>query len=248
MKRTIAILVGVVSVGTFGVPGHPLWAQPAAAPPRRPPRLTCLAPQDRRHQPSEGHQELPQVQEHADGNEEGGRGLRRSDRRLQGRGQAASDPGRAGHHPGAAQKIAKDIKDLNYRAQSKSEEFNAALQKHQFEQMVVTYKDIEKAVEAFAKARSLELVMHYQDGEGPEMFIPQFFSRRMSTGACQPIYMAGGPAGGMDITLSITEMLNKGMNPGSEAAPPAHGAPSIADIVNTCKAPAGRWIGRPATS
>ena len=118
------------------------------------------------------------------------------------------------------EKIAKDIKDLNYQAQSKSEEFNAQLQKHQFDQMVNTYKDIQEAVAAFSRSRGLELVMHYQDGEGTEMFIPQFFSRRMSNGACQPIYMAGG----MDITEPVTKMLNDRITGGSAAAPGVRGA------------------------
>jgi Skp family chaperone for outer membrane proteins len=117
-------------------------------------------------------------------------------------------------------RIAKDIKDLQRQAQDKSEEFNGMLQKHQFDQMVATYKDIQEAVAAFAKPRGIELIMHYQDGEGPEMYMPQFFSRRMSNGACQPVYMASG----MDITDEVTNMLNRRINPGSAAAPAAPGA------------------------
>ena len=122
-----------------------------------------------------------------------------------------------GTTPEQREKIAKDIKDIQRQGQDKSEEYNGLLQKHQFDQIVATYKDIQVAVAAFSRARGLELVMHYQDGEGPEMYMPQYFSKRMSNGACQPVYIAGG----MDITDQVTEMLNKSLSAVAPAGPGA---------------------------
>jgi Skp family chaperone for outer membrane proteins len=112
------------------------------------------------------------------------------------------------------ERLIKEIKDLQRQGQDKGEEFQANLQKAQFEQLVATYKDISAAVEAFARARGIEMVMQYQDGVGPEMYLPAFFTRRMSNGACQPLYTAPG----VDITESVIQMLNSRM---TSTAPPA---------------------------
>jgi Skp family chaperone for outer membrane proteins len=208
VKRKIAILMGVVSVGVSAFVASHLWAQ--TAPPAYPAggataptgvctsKIACINLQKVIKNYLKFKNVQAEMKKEAEGYAAQIDGFKAKIKQLE---TQAAGPTTT---PEQRERIAKDIKDVQRQAQDKSEEFNGMLQKHQFDQMVATYKDIQAAVEAFARSRGLELVMHYQDGEGPEMYMPQFFSRRMSNGACQPVYMASG----MDITESVTKMLN----------------------------------------
>lgn len=221
MKRTIAIMVGVVSVGVSTYLASHLWAQtapyapgtaPAAAPPA--PACTSKIAVINLQKVIKNYKKFQNMQadmkKEADSYRVQIDGLQAKIKQLQSQAELPATTGEQ------REKIAKDIKDMQRQGQDKSEEYNALLQKHQFDHIVATYKDIQKACDVFARARGLEMVMHYQDGEGPEMYMPQFFGKRMSNGACQPVYMAPG----MDITESVTEMLNRSL---TSAAPPATG-------------------------
>jgi Skp family chaperone for outer membrane proteins len=223
VKRTIAIMVGVVSVGASAYLASHLYAQtaqpynPAAAPAAAAAHCTCKIACINLQKVIKDYLKFKNLQadmkKEADGYRMQIDTFNAKIKQIQAQGEQPTAT------PEQRETLARQIKDLQRQAQDKSEEFNGLLQKHQFDHMVATYKDIQDACAAFCRSSGIELLMHYQEGEGSEMYMPQFFSRRMSNGACQPIYMAPG----MDVTAQVTEMLNARIR-GSAAAPAAPGA------------------------
>lgn len=223
MKRTIAIAAAILGVGVSTYLGSQLWAQTAPSYPAAAPAAPAAAPISSKiavinlQRVIKDYAKFKNMQ--ADMKKEAD-GYRAQIDTFNGRIKSLQAQGEA---PTATaeqrESIGRQIKDLQRQAQDKSEEYNGLLQKHQFDHMVATYKDIQDAVSAYARPRGIEMVMHYQDGIGSEMYMPQFFGRRMSNGAFMPIYTAPG----MDITDEVIRMLNSKMP--SAAASPVQGAP-----------------------
>jgi Skp family chaperone for outer membrane proteins len=116
------------------------------------------------------------------------------------------------------EEITKRVKDIQRRGEDKDNEAKKVLSKMQFDDLVVIYKDIRQASEDLAKSRGIDLVMQYEDGTGAEVYMPNFFSRKIANNALQPIYAAPG----VDVTMDVLNMLNAKMH---SSAAPVGGAP-----------------------
>jgi Skp family chaperone for outer membrane proteins len=113
------------------------------------------------------------------------------------------------------EEITKRVKDIQRRGEDKNNEAQKVMSKMQYDDLVVIYKDIRQAVDDYARPRGIELVMQYEDGVGPEAYMPALFSRKMANNACQPIYAAPG----VDITQEVLNMLNAKTRAGLSTAP-----------------------------
>jgi Skp family chaperone for outer membrane proteins len=106
--------------------------------------------------------------------------------------------------PDQRDQLERDIKRLQREMQDSIEEAKARIQKREVDQMVVIYKDIKDAVDAYARTYGFEMVMQYTDAIGPDAYAPQNFSHKMTNRACMPIFVDQR----LDITTEITQMLN----------------------------------------
>lgn len=100
--------------------------------------------------------------------------------------------------------LEKEIKGIQREMQDLTDEGKQKLGKKEYDQLVQTYKEVQDAVTFYARAKDIELVMHYNDGIGSDAYLPQIFQRKITNGACWPMYIAPG----MDITADVTTMLN----------------------------------------
>jgi Skp family chaperone for outer membrane proteins len=106
--------------------------------------------------------------------------------------------------PDQREQLERDIKRLQREMQDSVEEAKARIAKREVDQLVVIYKDIKDAVDAYARTYGFEMVMQYTDAIGPDAYAPQNFSHKMTNRACMPIYVDQR----LDITAEITQMLN----------------------------------------
>jgi len=106
--------------------------------------------------------------------------------------------------PDRREQLEREIKRLQREMQDSIEEAKMRIQKREVDQMVVIYKDIKDAVDAYARTYGFEMVMQYTDALGPDAYAPQNFSHKMTNRACMPIYVDQR----LDITAEITQMLN----------------------------------------
>lgn len=117
--------------------------------------------------------------------------------------------------PARKEQLERDLRRLQREYQDATEEAKQQLAKHEFEQLVQTYKEIEEAVQVYARTYAIELVLQYADPDSQEKYLPAYFQQRLSNRACMPLYL--DPR--MDITANITAMLNQRMA-SSPARPP----------------------------
>lgn len=103
------------------------------------------------------------------------------------------------------QEIEKRMRDIQRQVQDFSEETGARLGKEQFDMLVAVYKEIDEAVKVYAQAKNLEMVLHYNDAVGQDLYLPEVFRRRLQNNACLPMYTHPS----LDISNQITEMLNR---------------------------------------
>src|SRR5437016_5946572 len=104
------------------------------------------------------------------------------------------------------EKIQQAIKELERKVQDMGERAKKELGKMRDEQAQQIYQEVEQAVQAFARANDIELVMHFNDAVAPaDYYHPLNVQRKLQTGACMPMYYAPG----MNITDTISAMLNQ---------------------------------------
>jgi len=106
--------------------------------------------------------------------------------------------------PDRREQLEREVKRLQREMQDSIEEAKARIAKREVDQLVVIYKDIKDAVDAYARTYGFEMVMQYTDAIGPDAYAPQNFSHKMTNRACIPIYVDQR----LDITAEITQMLN----------------------------------------
>jgi Skp family chaperone for outer membrane proteins len=99
----------------------------------------------------------------------------------------------------------REIKRIQREMQDTVDDAKQKLTKEEYDEMVKTYREVSDAVEVYARAYGIELVLQYGDGVGSEKFQPPHFQARLNNRACIPIYV--DPR--MDITGPITTMLNQ---------------------------------------
>jgi Skp family chaperone for outer membrane proteins len=111
--------------------------------------------------------------------------------------------------------LERHIKQIQRQMQDSIEEAKQKMSKREFDQLVQTYKEVKDAVDAYARAYAIELVLQYNDAVGQEVYAPPHFTHKLSNRACMPIYVDSR----MDITEPVTMMLNQKL--ASAAAPGA---------------------------
>jgi Skp family chaperone for outer membrane proteins len=109
----------------------------------------------------------------------------------------------------------KAVKQVQRDIADKTEEARAALAKKEAEVIQLVYREVEDVVKRYAASQSIEVVMHYNDAIAEsDRSSPANIARKMSAGACMPMYIAPG----MDISQEVVTQLNA-RYPGSAAAP-----------------------------
>lgn len=99
----------------------------------------------------------------------------------------------------------RKIRDLQREMQDLGEEAKKQLSKKRDDQAVIIYREIEEAVQVYARSKDIELVMHFNDAIVPaDITNPMNIQRKMQIGALFPVYSAPG----MDITNDVVTMLN----------------------------------------
>jgi Skp family chaperone for outer membrane proteins len=200
VKRTFAFVAGSAVVGLAVLVGSQLRAQQGAAP-QQPPRtrvavlnLSSVIKNYTKYQAFE--KEWQTAYQGFEKQYEGKRALLASNQNQL---AAAKDDTQRGQ-------IEAQVRNLQREMQDMSEEAKKALGKKRDDQAVIIYREIEEAVKVFARANDLELVMHYNDtSSAQDMYNPVNVQRKLSTGACMPVYF--NPQ--MDITNSVITMLNE---------------------------------------
>ena len=123
--------------------------------------------------------------------------------------------------------LERDVQDLGERAKKE-------LGKMRDEQAVLIYREVEEAVQVFARAYDIEMVLHYNDAVVPaDLYNPMNIQRKLQTGACMPMYTAPG----MNITDMIAQMLNQRLGTVPASAP--HQAVNRTNLVCSPLAAAG---------
>jgi Skp family chaperone for outer membrane proteins len=101
-----------------------------------------------------------------------------------------------------AKKIQRELEDNFARAKKN-------LDKRSDEEMKLLFKDVHNAVQRYAKAHDLDLVMHYNDPTTPEEYASaQNIARKLNTGALMPLYVTPE----LDVTKEIVKILNERMH------------------------------------
>ena len=76
------------------------------------------------------------------------------------------------------------------------------------------YREVQDAVQRYARSHLIGLVLHYEDGMTPsEIYHPMNVMQKCQTQACIPLYIDSE----LDITGPVADMLNKGV--GGQALP-----------------------------
>jgi Skp family chaperone for outer membrane proteins len=99
----------------------------------------------------------------------------------------------------------KEIKRLDREMKEKTDDARQALDKKQGELIVLVYKELDEAVRTYARQANIELVLHFNDAVlESDRNSAANIARKMSAGACMPMYM--NPA--LDISQEIVNVLN----------------------------------------
>jgi Skp family chaperone for outer membrane proteins len=110
--------------------------------------------------------------------------------------------------------IQKQLKELDRQVQDLGETAKKQLGKMRDDQAVQIYREVEEAVQYYARANDIEMVLHFNDAvAAADLYQPLNIERKLQTGACMPMYVAQG----MNITDIISSMLNNRL--GASAAP-----------------------------
>src|SRR5262249_2698132 len=101
--------------------------------------------------------------------------------------------------------IQRQMRALDREVQDMGENAKKQLSKMRDEQASQIYREVEQAVEAFARANDIEMVLHFNDALAEQdKNNPLNIQSKLQTRALFPMYVAPG----MDITATIANMLN----------------------------------------
>lgn len=114
--------------------------------------------------------------------------------------------------------LERKARDVQREMQDLNDEARKIMGKKQGDQLVILYREIEEAVQVYARTKQIELVFHISDAINPaDLHNPNNVQRKMTMGASFPMYMAPG----MDITNDIVTMLNTRYDRMMQQTPPA---------------------------
>jgi Skp family chaperone for outer membrane proteins len=210
VKRTVAIVAGVVTLGLALYVGSRLTADPGGAAPPAPSmrlRLVNLQYVIKNFKRTETLRA-----EHTEMFKQYDAQIKQIKDLIDGRTKQMQDP----QYAGQREAIEKEIRRLQREMQEKTEEARAALDKKQGELIVLVYKEVDEAVHTYAGQAGLEMVLHYNDAVlDSDRNSAVNIARKMSAGACMPMYLTPG----LDISQDIVNALNAKYP--VAAAPPA---------------------------
>ena len=201
MKRTVAIVAGVVTLGLALYVGGRLTADPGAPAEAGPAptmkvRLVNLQYVIKNYKRTEALRN-----EHAEVFKQYDAQIKQLKDTIEGRQKQLTDPNLADKRDA----IEKEIKRLQREMQDKTEEARTALDKKQGDLIVLVYKEVDDAVRTFARTSNIELVLHYNDAVlESDRNSAANIARKMSAGACMPMYML--PT--LDISQEVVNVLN----------------------------------------
>ncbi len=201
MKRTVAIVAGMVTVGLALYAGSRLTAQqgaPAAAdpPPTMKMRFLNLQYVLKNYKRMESlRQETAELFKQYDAQ------IKQLQDLIDARTKQIQDPTLADKRDA----LEKEIRRLTREKQDKTEEAKVALDKKQGELIVLVYREVDEAVRTYCRQANIELVLHFNDPvTESERNNPANVARKMTQGACMPLYMT--PT--LDISQDIVAALN----------------------------------------
>jgi Skp family chaperone for outer membrane proteins len=212
VKRTVAIVAGVVTLGLAlyvggrltAEPGAPAEAAPAPTMKMRFVNLSYVVKNYKRMDTlRQETQELvkkyeAQVKEIQD--------------LIDARTKQLNDPQFAAQRDA----LEKEVRRLTREKTERTEEARMALDKKQGDLVVLIYKEVDDAVRTYARQSNIELVMHYNDAvTDSDRYSAQNIARKMTAGALMPMYML--PT--LDISQDIVNALNA-KYPVATSAPP----------------------------
>jgi Skp family chaperone for outer membrane proteins len=211
VKRTVAIVAGVVTLGLALYVGGRLTADPGAPAEAGPAptmkvRLVNLQYVIKNYKRTEALRN-----EHAEVFKQYDAQIKQIKDTIEGRQKQLVEPKYADQRDA----IEKEIKRLQRQMQDQTEEARVALDKKQGELIVLVYKEVDEAVRTFARQSNIELVLHYNDAVlESDRNSAANIARKMSAGACMPMYML--PT--LDISQEIVNVLNN-KYPATTSAP-----------------------------
>jgi Skp family chaperone for outer membrane proteins len=128
------------------------------------------------------------------------------------------DPAQRDKYEGYVRQLQREMQDIG-------EDAKKQLSKKRDEQAVIIYKEIEQAVQVYARSQDLELVLHFNDAIVPQdLHSPMNVQRKLQIGACMPMF--SHPQ--MDITQAIITMLNDHYARSAQSAPAGQVQPASA--------------------
>jgi Skp family chaperone for outer membrane proteins len=211
VKRTVAMVAGVVSLGLALYVGSRLTAQTGGAtPPSMKMRVVNLQYVIKNFSRTETLRK-----EHTELFQKYDKEINDLKTAIEARTKQMQDPKNAEFRAA----LEKEIKRLQREMQDKTDEARAKLDQKQGDIIVLVYKEVEDAVKEYARSGGLELVLHYNDAvDEKDRSSAANIARKMSAGACMPMFYATG----LDISQDIVNALN-GKYPASTTTTPAPG-------------------------
>ncbi len=109
----------------------------------------------------------------------------------------------------------KERKRLDREMQDIADDAKQKLAKKEMDEVVLIYHEINDAVTDYASRHGIELVMHWNEAPPQERWTPMNVGRKMGNGGCMPLYYHPG----MDISDAILKSLNANVRAPAAPAP-----------------------------
>ncbi len=215
MKRTVGILAGMATLGIGVYLGSQVWAQQRGTPQgtavSSEPLKTRIAVVNLT-QLLKNYTKFKSAQDEIKGKLEQAKKdfepLSANLLRLQNQAKTASGP--------ETEQLQREYKKKAQELQDKEDDVRKAITTREGEISVQIFKEIEYAVNLFATANAIELVLYYNDASKDDpanYYNPINVQRKLTSGPMLPMYIDHR----MDITKMVTEMLNP--KPQANASP-----------------------------
>jgi len=201
VKRTVAIVAGVVTLGVALYVGGRLTAGPAAPAEAAPAptmrfRMVNLSYVIKNYKRTDALRA-----EHTELFKQYDSQITELKKLIEARTKQAQDPQFADKHDA----LEKEVKRLQREMQDKTEEARQALDKKQGELIVLVYKEVAEAVRTYARQANIEAVFHYNDAVmESDRNSAANIARKMSAGAMMPMFLNPN----LDISQDIVNSLN----------------------------------------
>ena len=210
MKRTIAVVAGVITLGVGAYLGSRLWAQQGYSQPGAASTSQRLPPAQSRIAVLNMHTILINYNKHKNFMQEYKVKQKQliEDRLkdIKPVYEARTKELSTCTDPSRREQLQKDIRHMDRQVQDVNEEANQILAKMEADHFVRVYKDIQEAVQAYAPRAGYEMVLHYTDGTTEqEKYAPRMIGSKLVQLGSVPIYCH--PT--LDITNIILDNLNQ---------------------------------------